>query len=239
MTGSLSPFPHVFFFFPLFISVFYIVQLMLLYEINPNVFFLQNIFKNYIMYNGQNTVCVCVSSGWATSNPTQHFIEMSINPSSLPMTSDLGWPLHMVLPARGTRALLRPDRVSHPDSSPLSPIGEGIIKRESKTRARGELYPHKYSHEKEARLSSQRIELRWSENDSAFNCILLTPYHIFIHLSLSQFQPNGVARSPTNASWSTNHSKLEFIFKELLWEPLTLNDPFIWKLEVVSLTWCL
>lgn len=49
-----------FFFFPLFISVFYIVQLMLLYEINPNVFFLQNIFKNYIMYNGQNTVCVCV-----------------------------------------------------------------------------------------------------------------------------------------------------------------------------------
>lgn len=91
----------------------------------------------------------------------------------------------MVLLARGTRALLRPDCVSHPDSSPLSPIGEGIIKRESKTRARGELYPHKYSHEKEARLSSQRIELQWTENDSAFNCILLTPYHIFIHLFLS------------------------------------------------------
>lgn len=102
----------------------------------------------------------------------------------------------MVLPARGTRAPLRPDRVSHPDSSPLSPIGEGIIKRESKTRARGELYPHKYSHEKEARLSSQRIELRWSENDSAFNCILLTPYHIFIHLSLSpSFNPM-VLRAP-------------------------------------------
>ncbi len=129
--------------------------------------------------------CACVCQIRATGNPTLRLLRCPLILALCPMTSDLGWPLHMVLPARGIRALLRPDRVSILTAAHSLPSERESLSNESKTRPGESFIPHKYSHEKETRLSSPRIELRWSENDSAFNCILLTPYHIFIHVSLS------------------------------------------------------